>query len=227
MSKKKPGSKKLYNHGLSKTLGYKAFIRMDLARRNVNLLVCKEWTGRGEGLKNFLGHMGHPPVGHFLLLKSGQTIYGPDNCEWSARMANPLPLNFIISDGVLPRMGGVYKLLFSNGTFYIGSTADFMIRIGVFKTEMRKGYTHNKRMKDAIYESDSVNFVIVESAEGIDLKKREDFYLKQEAGNPQMLNRSLSAFSNKGILWSKEERELMKVKCGPGPGRPKGSKNKT
>lgn len=205
-------------HGMSKTVTYKTYQRIFRTKN-----ICDSWRGELDGFLNFVKDMGRPLEGQSLLLKAGETIYGPQSCEWGIHTPVALPLEFIVLE-VNYEARGVYKLTFSNGEFYIGSTAHFGDRIVVFKTEIRKGYAHNKRMKNAISESKQAVFEVIEYVYSEDhVRDREDFYIKSAWGNSLLLNRSPSAFSNKGCKWTVEERRLMSAatKGKPRSGRPR------
>lgn len=201
----------MYSHGLSKSRIYGIFLRMNYSFTAGKISICDRWIGRGVGFENFIADMGHPLARHCLLLKSGETVYGPTSCEWKVYEGRPMPLKFIITEIESLHCAGVYKITFDNGTFYIGSTSNFRVRIGVFKSEIRDGYAHNKRMKKSISESDTATFeVICICPDAESVKTKEDFYIKQNCDNPMMLNRSHSAFSNKGCRWTEEEKTKMK-----------------
>jgi hypothetical protein len=67
----------------------------------------------------------------------------------------------------------------------------------------------------------SVQFEILEYlSQDVDMKKREGEYIRENANNPLLLNRAHDPYSNRGIKWTKEEKEktrrilIEKVKSG-------------
>lgn len=114
----------------------------------------------------------------------------------------------ILSDNL--NCAGVYKLIFPNGKYYIGSTSNFKKRVSAFRAEFKRGYSHNKKLAAELSMNESVSFCVVEHIDDFSmLKHKEDYYLKLCSNDSHMLNRSKNAFSNKGVIWTKEEKKLM------------------
>lgn len=117
--------------------------------------------------------------------------------------------HFSLDDWGLLKGGGVYKLVFSTGHYYIGSTKNFNQRFFVYKYAFRKEvYPESKKINECIKKSTSARFeILFQSAEPKHVKKREDKFLRDAWGDEFLINRSPSAYSNKGIKWTKQEVE--------------------
>lgn len=104
-------------------------------------------------------------------------------------------------------IGGVYKLTFEDGKFYLGSTKNFKTRFLIYRNQFRKDvYQDSKRVNEAIKNNSFAVFEIIKPIKTIKwLKYAEDRVLKKYIGDPLLINRSTNAFSNKGIKWTKEE----------------------
>jgi group I intron endonuclease len=92
----------------------------------------------------------------------------------------------------------VYKLTFDNQKFYIGSTTLLSRRIAQWKRMLlgvgAKRAPINIRLN--VYSFKNIKVEILEHATKDKLIEREDFYIKQNLGNPLFLNTSKSAFKN-------------------------------
>lgn len=113
---------------------------------------------------------------------------------------------------LLPEIGCVYKVVFSNGCFYIGSTKNLKTRMLAFKSQV-----HNKICnKNIITRCDGLPIIDIQILEPVNniskLFEREDFYIKSSINNPDILNRSASAFSNKGIKWDSRDKSSKGIK---------------
>ena len=103
----------------------------------------------------------------------------------------------------------VYKITFDTGRFYIGSTKDLQKRIDRHRDSLRhdrKTRSGSSNLKKEAAISHSATFEIVERC-GEERLYREDFYIKQNIGNPLFLNMSSSAFKCEGVRRTKEEKD--------------------
>jgi len=101
----------------------------------------------------------------------------------------------------------VYKMKFNDGEFYIGSSTNLKQRMWGWKFKLQNQVRKNLDLLDVFNKSDSVEFEIIELVNDAALVKyREDEHIKNNWGDPLLLNRSQNAFSNKGIKQSKNKR---------------------
>jgi group I intron endonuclease len=108
----------------------------------------------------------------------------------------------------LPTASCVYRIIFKNGCFYIGSTKNLRNRVAVFIHSLRTQKRNcNKNIVDRCLNVKISNIEIMEMvSDTSDLKTREDFYIKKFFNNDKILNRSMSAFSNKGVKWDERDK---------------------
>ncbi len=94
-----------------------------------------------------------------------------------------------------PAVPAVYKMIFDDEYFYIGSSRSVMQRIWRWKFILTKGEKKNFLITEQFKKCKEVKFEILEVLEvGIEPKEREDFYIKENWGNEFFLNRSNDAF---------------------------------
>lgn len=103
----------------------------------------------------------------------------------------------------------VYKLLFDNSFFYIGSTSNLKQRITVhncvFSGKKIKGQSRSMIAARELYSN--VEVIILEQLNiNINLLEREDFFIRQFSNTPLLINRSKTAFYSSGIKWTDEEK---------------------
>jgi len=81
------------------------------------------------------------------------------------------------------------------------------MRFKVYRNSLKKTYVENKKMNECAIRCNSATFEVIEEVLDLTiLRHREDYYLKMYSDNPNIINRSKSAFSNKGIVWTEQER---------------------
>lgn len=216
--------------GFANTKVYRAYMKI---YKTPSELVYRDWFV-SDGFSNFLKDVGPCPSKEHSLLKFNEDdIWKPSNCSWQPQMKrinHKSVIDFIFNLKTGFNSAGVYKLTFDNGMFYIGSTKCFRTRAQGYKSSFNRGYIHNKRMKECVRSCKSVLFEVLEESINYDEAiKREGRYLISHIGNPNLLNRSFDATSNKGIKWTTEEIEksILNGKGTRGKrGRGKGTKNK-
>lgn len=99
----------------------------------------------------------------------------------------------------------VYRMTINNSSYYIGSTSNLVRRICQYKYALKKKLV-NTKVEHLLADVSLVEFTIVEIVKDRQLlKHREDVYIKKNWGNPELLNRSPSAFGNKGLKLSQEQ----------------------
>ena len=112
---------------------------------------------------------------------------------------------------LLPAISGVYKLIFSNGYFYFGSTQDLRDKISHYISDIKSNRKLTKNIWVAIRSSESMKIEIIaicySKQESLQI---EDRYIKLFLGNPLLLNRSPSAYSSKGLVQTEEEKQKMR-----------------
>jgi predicted GIY-YIG superfamily endonuclease len=109
----------------------------------------------------------------------------------------------------------VYKIEFGSGFFYIGSTKNLQQRIFVWNSFF-KGVKVSKQSKyflRYIETEVSVSLTILAKCKSTKLaRKAEDRFLAENKNNPLLINRSKTAFGNKGIIWHDFEKEAISKK---------------
>ena len=94
----------------------------------------------------------------------------------------------------------VYKLLFNEKWYYIGSSVDLKRRIGQWKTRLQKpGFKKNASIKFLLPEIESVRFEVLELVpDEIWIKERESHYLKDCFNDDLCLNITPDTVNGKG-----------------------------
>lgn len=91
------------------------------------------------------------------------------------------------------KISGVYKILFSDGTFYIGSSVHLRSRASCWESLILSGVTSDPKMlgtkiMNKVSEMLSAVFDIVELCSSKDVRDKEAFYLYENKDNPLMLS---------------------------------------
>lgn len=109
---------------------------------------------------------------------------------------------------------GVYKILFDNGYFYIGSTKNLKTRYSCWKTRFNNGKNlHNKKMYLGFNEAVLIEYIFIKKENDHETaKKSEAEILLLHKNNPLLINRSMDTNSNSGVTWTKEENEKRKMR---------------
>lgn len=103
----------------------------------------------------------------------------------------------------------VYKLSFECGMFYIGSSLNLQRRIIQYRYNLYNRKDINKKLKAALNSHISAKIEILETCSDEKmLRGQEDYYIKLNWDNPKLLNRSISAYSNRYKM-DKDERHRM------------------
>lgn len=199
---------------------YKKVISQSL--NSTDRFIYKDWITE-NGFVNFLKDTGLKPKPYaraFFAKKDKSKPYSPDNFEWKLKPIKVLYekntpvhiLDFTMQKIENPNISCIYKLTFSNGCFYVGSTKNYRIRAGLFKTMFNGcGKLHNKKMILCMAECTSAVFELMELIpDTSQLKTRETEVIKQFIGNPLLINRAFDAHSNKGVRWTEEEKNKTK-----------------
>ena len=101
----------------------------------------------------------------------------------------------------------VYRLSFDCGMFYIGSSINLKKRINQYRHNLSKRRDINKKLKAALMSHNSAKIEIIEvCCDEKEVRLREHFHIQENWGNPALLNRSKSAFSNRTQVFSEDER---------------------
>ncbi len=94
----------------------------------------------------------------------------------------------------------VYKMIFDDGSYYIGSTINLTQRINGWRFKLNSGIDKNYRVTAAFKASDTVTFEILEIIDDPVFRKfREDGYIKINFGKPLCLNIASNSINNLGI----------------------------
>jgi hypothetical protein len=104
--------------------------------------------------------------------------------------------NLIWEDGTFSGVHGIYKILFSSGHYYFGSSTRLNWRIREHVLTFKSNFTKKgvsakclKRMKDF---DGRIAFILLENAyhhsKTREMRERERFYIDSHAGDPLMLN---------------------------------------
>lgn len=92
----------------------------------------------------------------------------------------------------------VYKLSFDCGMFYIGSSLNMKRRILQYRYNLYNRKDINKKIKAALNSHASAKIEVIESCvDEKTLRDREDFHIKNNWHDIKLLNRSISAYSNR------------------------------
>lgn len=183
-------------------------------KEETNDFVYKRWFGVG-GLDNFKQDlMEYPSNKHMLSKLDSSKPFCPTNYKWVKKpkmvIKNPRLLIsksvytcYTLTMTVLSEMqrnrAGLYKLAFSNGCFYIGSSGNITKRIscwvGTFNGTSK---THNKNVIKCVANCDTATFEVLQYVEDLaTIKDLETIEIGKHIGNPLLLNRSHDANSNK------------------------------
>lgn len=94
----------------------------------------------------------------------------------------------------------VYKMIFDDGSYYIGSTINLTQRINGWRFKLNSGIDKNYRVTAAFKSSSTVTFEILEIIDDPVFRKfREDGYIKINFGKPLCLNIASNSTNNLGI----------------------------
>lgn len=201
---------KFQPNGQSGTKEYKTFFRiMNDANEK---MICRNWVMPG-GFQRFLSDVGQcPGRDHTLVKINPDGYYEPANVFWKRKINIDGPINFVFKTDQTHKelmQPGVYRLVFDNKYFYIGSSKCLKTRIGLWRHSFKIGRIHNKKMKECSSSCQSVCFETLEYTTSENAKAVENKYLLMFFGDEFLLNRSFDANSNKGIKWTDEEKSLM------------------
>jgi hypothetical protein len=111
---------------------------------------------------------------------------------------------------ILPKLiskkptAAVYKMVFDGWKYYIGGTTNIRQRMSGWKQKLNAGIRKNVDMLEVFKNAKVVKFEIIEFVNKPEIiKQQEDFYIKQNWGDPLLLNKSSNAFNNIGVKHSK------------------------
>lgn len=94
---------------------------------------------------------------------------------------------------------GVYKITFDGTYFYIGGSIGLRSRFSQWKTRLNQGTNKNHKIRELFKTTSEIVFEIIELTGTDNPKVREDFYIKENWGNPLFLNSCPSAYDNTGL----------------------------
>jgi hypothetical protein len=195
--------------GKSATKEYTAFARILDDKEN---MVYKRWVVE-NGFFNFLEDVGHAPDIDYALVKINKDgYYEPSNLMWKRKLnvAAVIEVAFISNyTHAELKQAGVYRLVFDNGYFYIGSSKSLKTRLQLWKQAFKIGRIHNKMMRKCVSDCKSISFEVLEYTMVDDCKPVENKYLAGFIGEKYLLNRSFDSHSNKGCKWTEDERLKM------------------
>ncbi len=96
-----------------------------------------------------------------------------------------------------PAMAGVYKMVFDETYFYIGSSRNVVHRFWSWRCRLKTGVKKNFLVTQQFDKCKVVRFEVLEVLpKDVDTKIREDFYIKENWGNELLLNRCDNAYVN-------------------------------
>lgn len=99
---------------------------------------------------------------------------------------------------------GVYKLLFKDGSYYIGSTKDIRGRVATHRWGLQNGRHKNTAMQEKYNKGNNFTLVVVEYLEE-GFREKENELLTQFHTDPLCLNIARDAYSPATILWERHE----------------------
>jgi len=194
--------------GKAKTKEYIAYAR--IINDESQKMIYRRWA-LPDGFNNFIEDVGRAPgKDYYLTKRDAGGNYEPVNLEWRRRINRESVIDFIVeySHEEL-KQAGVYRLVFDNGMFYIGSSKCLKTRLILWKSVFKTNDVSNKRLTQCVSQCKSVSFEVIEYAPESAIRSRENKYLADFVGDKRLLNRSFDAESNKGVRWTEEEKRLM------------------
>lgn len=201
---------KLQPNGKCGTREYKAFFR--IMNDENETMICRSWIMPG-GFERFLIDVGPSPGRDHILTKiNTDGYYEPTNVFWKRKINMASRINFIFKTCQTHdelKQPGVYRLIFDNKYFYIGSSKCLKTRLNIWVQSFKTGRMHNKKMKECSSSCQSVCFETLEYTSVENAKSAENKYLLTFLGDEYLLNRSFDAHSNKGVKWTEEEKASM------------------
>lgn len=110
------------------------------------------------------------------------------------------------------KIPAVYKMIFDDGSYYIGSALNIRQRMTGWKSKLNRGLRKNYRITEAFNKTNNVIFEIVEIIEDPIFRRfREDGYIKIHFGKPLCLNIAPSSFNNIGV--KQNPNRIKRDKC--------------
>ncbi len=127
---------------------------------------------------------------------------------------------FIFMEFIFPAIGrkvspgGIYRMQFDDGNFYIGSSKDLKTRLRAWRNMIKlRKYLKNINIKNVIDRVSVVSFSIIEFHTNTqEMIERETELLKTHWENPLLLNRCADADYKKGTLGMRPYRGYIKRK---------------
>jgi group I intron endonuclease len=103
---------------------------------------------------------------------------------------------------------GIYKMIFDDGSYYVGSSLNLRQRMWGWKFKLNNGVDKNYKVTAAFKNTFKVTFEIMEVVDDPIFRKfREDGYIKINIGKPLCLNIASSAYNNLGIKMRPNRKE--------------------
>lgn len=126
----------------------------------------------------------------------------------------------------LGSVAAIYRVVFNTGYFYIGGTKNIVKRASCFSGSFKNGLHLSKKFKEAVVDSLTATIEVLKFiSDDEDLIAAESEYIMAQVGNPRMINRAKTGFSNAGISWSQEERKKVSKRM-TGMVRPESTRQK-
>ena len=116
-----------------------------------------------------------------------------------------IPISFDVFEDM--NFACVYKLEFSDGSVYVGSTKNYKKRIWVYRGNFSSMVFEVKNLALAAERSDSCRICVIEKCNECDRVTCEAKVISEFIGCENILNRGMYAENNKSIVWSKEEKK--------------------
>lgn len=107
------------------------------------------------------------------------------------------------------KVSGVYKITFDGTSYYIGSSVNVAARFIQWKTRCENGIFKNCNVRRVFPDAKEIKFEIINRLPPDQIKAEEDRLIKQCWGDPQLLNRSSSAFGSENIIRTEEQQAFL------------------
>jgi hypothetical protein len=163
--------------------------------------VFDSWSDNEVGLSNFFSDIGErPSKRHFFRLFKRKIGYFPNNCGWVELKSKEAGGGIIFNIPADCSFPGVYKILFDDSWFYIGSAKNLFKRASVWQHRICIKEPQNKNILEIIDKTRIISFYILEKVDDISiLRKKETEWIVSEWENKFLLNRCPYGHTNKDI----------------------------
>lgn len=117
---------------------------------------------------------------------------------------------------IIPKFGchekpsGVYKIVFDDTHFYIGSSSKLKVRFSLWRNAMKRGTNKNRKIRELFQTTSKVEFIVLELLPKEKCKEREGYYIQTHWEDPLLLNYCPNPESCYGIRFTEKDLLLRK-----------------